>query len=134
MRNQAAALGAFPWSAVFIGASVTGEPFLSPARWLPPNSSSTARTKDRGREEKSLTPWAGDLETGATARRTIPSPNGQCPQAASNSQDMSSCDRGCVCKLRTQDPENFDEEVKSLVSAWRSSSLGSLALDGQAVP
>ena len=25
---------------------------------------------------------------------------------------------GDVCKLRTQDPENFDEEVKSLVSAW----------------
>jgi hypothetical protein len=23
------------------------------------------------------------------------------------------------CKVRTQDPENFDEEVKSLVSAWR---------------
>ena len=25
---------------------------------------------------------------------------------------------GCVCKVWTQDPENFDEEVKSLVSAW----------------
>ena len=25
-----------------------------------------------------------------------------------------------VCKVRTQDPENLDEEVKSLVSAWRS--------------
>ena len=24
-----------------------------------------------------------------------------------------------VCKVRTQDPENFDEEVKSLVTAWR---------------
>ena len=24
---------------------------------------------------------------------------------------------GDVCKLRTQDPENFDEEVKSLLSA-----------------
>ena len=24
-----------------------------------------------------------------------------------------------VCKVRTQDPENLDEEVKSLVSAWR---------------
>ena len=31
---------------------------------------------------------------------------------------------GCVCKLRTQDPENFDEEVKSLVSAWRSFIFG----------
>ena len=27
---------------------------------------------------------------------------------------------GCVCKVRTKDPENFDEEVKSLVTAWRS--------------
>jgi hypothetical protein len=26
---------------------------------------------------------------------------------------------GSVCKVRTQDPENFDEEVKSLVTAWR---------------
>ena len=26
---------------------------------------------------------------------------------------------GCVWKVRTQDPENFNEEVKSLVSAWR---------------
>jgi len=26
---------------------------------------------------------------------------------------------GIVCKVRTQDPENFDEEVKSLVTAWR---------------
>ena len=25
-----------------------------------------------------------------------------------------------VCKVRTQNPESFDEEVKSLVSAWRS--------------
>jgi hypothetical protein len=25
---------------------------------------------------------------------------------------------GSVCKVRTQDPENFDEEVKSLVTAW----------------
>jgi len=24
-----------------------------------------------------------------------------------------------VCKVRTQDPENFDEEVKSLLTAWR---------------
>ena len=24
------------------------------------------------------------------------------------------------CNVRTQDPENFDEEVKSLVTAWRS--------------
>merc|ERR1712026_207326 len=24
-----------------------------------------------------------------------------------------------VCEVRTQDPENFDEEVKSLVTAWR---------------
>ena len=24
---------------------------------------------------------------------------------------------GSVCKVRTQDPENFDEEVKSLVTA-----------------
>ena len=23
------------------------------------------------------------------------------------------------CNVRTQDPENFDEEVKSLVTAWR---------------
>ena len=27
---------------------------------------------------------------------------------------------GSVCKVRTQDPENLDEEVKSLVTAWRS--------------
>ena len=27
--------------------------------------------------------------------------------------------RSSVCKVRTQDPENFDEEVKSLVTAWR---------------
>ena len=27
---------------------------------------------------------------------------------------------GSVCKVRTQDPENFDEEVKSLVTAWHS--------------
>ena len=26
---------------------------------------------------------------------------------------------GSVCKVRTQDPENFDEEVKSLLTAWR---------------
>ena len=26
---------------------------------------------------------------------------------------------GSVCKVRTQDPENLDEEVKSLVTAWR---------------
>ena len=26
---------------------------------------------------------------------------------------------GSVCKVRTQDPENFDEEVKSLVTAWK---------------
>ena len=26
--------------------------------------------------------------------------------------------KGIVCKVRTQDPENFDEEVKSLVTAW----------------
>ena len=26
---------------------------------------------------------------------------------------------GSVCKVRTQDTDNFDEEVKSLVSAWR---------------
>ena len=25
---------------------------------------------------------------------------------------------GIVCKVRTQDPENFHEEVKSLVTAW----------------
>ena len=25
---------------------------------------------------------------------------------------------GSVCKVETQDPENFDEEVKSLVTAW----------------
>ena len=25
------------------------------------------------------------------------------------------------CNVRTQDPENFDEEVKSLVTAWQSS-------------
>ena len=24
-----------------------------------------------------------------------------------------------VCKVRTQDPVNFDEEVKSLLTAWR---------------
>ena len=28
-----------------------------------------------------------------------------------------------VCKVRTQQAENFDEEVKSLVSAWRSVSF-----------
>ena len=27
--------------------------------------------------------------------------------------------KGNVCKVRTQDPENYVEEVKSLVSAWR---------------
>jgi hypothetical protein len=27
--------------------------------------------------------------------------------------------KGSVCKVRTKDPENFDEEVKSLVTAWR---------------
>jgi hypothetical protein len=26
---------------------------------------------------------------------------------------------GGVCKVKTQDHENFDEEIKSLVSAWR---------------
>ena len=26
--------------------------------------------------------------------------------------------QGIVCKVRTQDPENFHEEVKSLVTAW----------------
>ena len=30
---------------------------------------------------------------------------------------------GSVCKVRTQDPENFDEEVKSLVTAWFSVDL-----------
>ena len=25
---------------------------------------------------------------------------------------------GSVCKVRTQDPENIDEEVKSLVTVW----------------
>jgi hypothetical protein len=25
---------------------------------------------------------------------------------------------GSVCKVNTQDPENFDEELKSLVTAW----------------
>jgi len=29
---------------------------------------------------------------------------------------------GSVCKVRTQDPENFDEEVKSLVTAWHKDS------------
>ena len=28
--------------------------------------------------------------------------------------------QGSGCNVRTQDPENFDEEVKSLVTAWRS--------------
>ena len=28
-------------------------------------------------------------------------------------------DSGSGCNVRTQDPENFDEEVKSLVTAWR---------------
>ncbi len=28
-------------------------------------------------------------------------------------------DEGSVCKVKTQEAENFDEEVKSLVSAWR---------------
>lgn len=27
--------------------------------------------------------------------------------------------QGSVCKVKTQYPENFDEEVKSLVTAWR---------------
>ena len=36
---------------------------------------------------------------------------------------------GIVCKVRTQDPENFDEEVKSLVTAWRPQSR-----DGYKVP
>jgi len=31
-----------------------------------------------------------------------------------------------VCKVRTQNPESFDEEVKSLVSAWRSLLAGQL--------
>jgi len=30
---------------------------------------------------------------------------------------------GCVCKVRTEEPENFDEEVKSLVTACRIFSL-----------
>ena len=30
---------------------------------------------------------------------------------------------GSGCNVRTQDPENFDEEVKSLVTAWRSVSF-----------
>ena len=32
--------------------------------------------------------------------------------------------KGNVCKVRTQDPENYVEEVKSLVSAWRIASHG----------
>ena len=32
---------------------------------------------------------------------------------------------GSVCKVRTQDPENFDEEVKSLVTAWLMTSSSS---------
>ena len=32
-----------------------------------------------------------------------------------------------VCKVRTQDPENFDEEVKSLLTAWRSNNTPSPA-------
>ena len=31
--------------------------------------------------------------------------------------------QGSVCKVRTKDPENYDEEVKSLVTAWRLSRL-----------
>ena len=30
---------------------------------------------------------------------------------------------GSVCKVNTQDPENFDEELKSLVTAWQTLSF-----------
>jgi hypothetical protein len=36
--------------------------------------------------------------------------------------------KGSVCKVRTKDPENFDEEVKSLVTAWRSTWINSYNL------
>ena len=32
--------------------------------------------------------------------------------------DVKSQENGSVCKVNTQDPENFDEELKSLVTAW----------------
>ena len=32
-------------------------------------------------------------------------------------QKLRQLSRGCVCKVRTKDPENFDEEVLSLVTA-----------------
>ena len=41
---------------------------------------------------------------------------------------------GSVCKVRTQDAENFDEEVKSLVSAWRSVTSSSVKLSQPRVP
>lgn len=39
-----------------------------------------------------------------------------------------------VCKVKTQEAENFDEEVKSLVSAWRMNvpAYGSDTKDGPA--
>merc|ERR1711972_1252816 len=40
---------------------------------------------------------------------------------------------GSVCYVWTQDPENFDEEVKSLVTAWRKHFLYDRPLHGQAV-
>ena len=30
------------------------------------------------------------------------------------------------CNVRTQDPENFDEEVKSLVTAWRTQRIDTI--------
>jgi hypothetical protein len=35
-----------------------------------------------------------------------------------NLPDRKSIKKGSVWKVRTQDPENFDEEVMSLVTAW----------------
>ena len=36
----------------------------------------------------------------------------------SDTKDVESCVKGNGCKVRTQDPENFHEEVKSLATAW----------------
>ena len=38
---------------------------------------------------------------------------------------------GSVCKVRTQDPENFDEEVKSMVTAWQPQQQGLIGEDSK---
>ena len=52
-----------------------------------------------------------ELQTAATKR------NRKAPPKRKNESSWWSIP-GSVCKVRTQDPENFDEEVKSLVTAW----------------